>query len=60
MTDTMRLMIETGKRGKWSVAVAPEWPGLAQGHDGARLADDGHGSAWHDAWQCLTAACVAR
>lgn len=31
MTNTLRVMIETGKRGKRVVAVAPDWPGLSRG-----------------------------
>jgi hypothetical protein len=31
MADTMRVMLETGPKGKKVVAVAPDWPGLARG-----------------------------
>lgn len=31
MTRTLRVVIETGPRGKRAVAVAPDWPGLARG-----------------------------
>jgi hypothetical protein len=31
MTNTLRLMIETGPKGKRAVAVAPDWPGLSRG-----------------------------
>lgn len=31
MADTLRVMIETGKKGKRAVAVAPDWPGLSRG-----------------------------
>jgi hypothetical protein len=31
MTNTLRVMIETGKKGKRAVAVAPDWPGLSRG-----------------------------
>lgn len=31
MADALRVMIETGPKGKKTVAVAPDWPGLARG-----------------------------
>ena len=31
MSDKLRLVIETGPKGKKAVAVAPDWPGLARG-----------------------------
>lgn len=31
MTNTLRVMIEMGKKGKRVVAVAPDWPGLSRG-----------------------------
>jgi hypothetical protein len=31
MTKTLRVMIETGTKGKRVVAVAPDWPGLSRG-----------------------------
>ncbi len=31
MPDTMRVMLETGPKGKKVVAVAPDWPGLSRG-----------------------------
>jgi hypothetical protein len=31
MTDTVRVMLEMGRKGKKVVAVAPDWPGLSRG-----------------------------
>jgi hypothetical protein len=31
MADDLRVVIETGPKGKMTVAVAPDWPGLARG-----------------------------
>jgi len=31
MADALRVVVETGPKGKRSVALAPDWPGLARG-----------------------------
>lgn len=31
MADSVRVMLEIGPKGKWVVAVAPDWPGLERG-----------------------------
>ena len=31
MADRIRAMLEIGPKGKWMVAVAPDWPGLERG-----------------------------